>query len=54
VSKKRDVACRLDLNPPTKQIIAHQLRQKNTTARAKFSLHSFPLYFVEELDRLLA
>lgn len=54
ISKKGSIACRFDLNPPSKQNIRHELGQKEDIAVAEFTLISLPLYLIERCIGLIS
>lgn len=49
LSKNTKLACRFDLNLPSRQTVEHHLRQKEETKKIAFTLFSFPLYLVEKI-----
>lgn len=53
LSKKGTVACRFDLNLPSRQTVTHHLRQREGSKQVRFTLVSLPLYQAEKIPRHL-
>ncbi len=51
--KKKNLAVRFDLNPPSWQEVTHTIITAEGSAEVKFSLISLPLYAVEQLPRII-
>jgi predicted AAA+ superfamily ATPase len=52
-NKSSPIAIRIDLNPPSKQIIETSIRTSNGTQSISYPLISIPAYAIEKLDEII-